>query len=74
MPYKNNDPFAPWNNPMYEDSPFAPHNNPMYKDDPFKPWNEPFGNENDLTDQERRAYGLRPKKNSSGYDEFGEEY
>ena len=39
----NDDPFAPWNNPMYQDDPFAAHNNPMESDNPFKPWNEPFG-------------------------------
>jgi len=58
---KNDDPFRVWNDPMHDD-PFAPHNDPMYKDDPSKPWNDPFGKEDDLTDRERRAYGLRPKK------------
>ena len=40
---RNQDPFAPWNNPMKKDSPFAPWNNPMKKDDPFACWNDPFG-------------------------------
>lgn len=68
---RNTDPFAPWNNPMYKNDPFAAHNNPMYKDDPFKPWNEVFGSENDLSNEERKSYGLRPKNNRS--DEY-EEY
>lgn len=36
-------PFAPWNNPMYQDSPFAPWNNPIKRDDPFACWNSVFG-------------------------------
>jgi len=58
---KNTDPFAPWNNPMHKHDPFAPHNNPMDRDNPFKPWNNPMGSDKDLTDDERKAYGLRPK-------------
>ena len=56
---KNDDPFAPWNNPMYSNDPFAPHNDPMYSNDPFKPWNDPFGSEKDLSCDERKRYGLR---------------
>jgi hypothetical protein len=56
---RNTDPFAPWNNPMYENDPLAAHNNPMYKDDPFKPWNEPFGSVNDLNREEKSSYGIR---------------
>lgn len=64
--HRNDDPFAPWNNPMYSDDPRAPHNNPMYADDPFKPWNSPLGSSNDLSDSERRAYGMSPRRR---YDE-----
>lgn len=53
----NDDPFAPWNDPMHQDDPFAPHNG-FDGDNPFKPWNEPFGSERDLNDRERRDYGL----------------
>jgi hypothetical protein len=56
----NDDPFQPWNNPMYEDHPFAPHNHPMHGDNPFKPWNLPFGRKEDLTNEEKRRYGIRP--------------
>lgn len=63
---RNDDPMRPWNNPMYEDDPFAPHNDPMEKDNPFKPWNNPLGHEDQLSDRERRAYGLSPKRR---YDE-----
>jgi hypothetical protein len=59
---KNTDPFRVWNNPMH-DGPFAPHNG-FDADNPFKPWNEPFGTEDDLTNDERKAYGLERKKNS----------
>lgn len=55
---KNDDPFAPWNNPMYEDDPRAPHNNPMERDNPLKPWNNPFGSTDDLTEEEKQAYNL----------------
>jgi len=54
---RNNDPFAPWNNPM-NDSPFAPHNE-FDSDNPFKPWNEPFGSSDDLTDSEKDYYGVK---------------
>ena len=54
---RNNDPFAPWNDPMY-DSPFAPHNSPMDRDNPFKPWNNVFGRADDLTDDEAATYGI----------------
>ena len=62
---KNDNPFRIWNNPMREDDPCSPHNGPD-ADNPFKPWNSPFGKEDDLTDSERKAYGLRPKRR---YDE-----
>lgn len=65
MTPRNDDPFAPWNNPM-NDSPFAPHNG-MDADNPMKPWNNPLGKADDLNDNERRGYGLPPKKNY--YDE-----
>jgi hypothetical protein len=68
MPY-NNDPFAPWNNPM-NDSPFAPHNG-FDKDNPFKPWNSPCGREEDLTDSEARSYGIRRR---SRYDQEDDNY
>lgn len=55
---RNNDPFAPWNNPIYADDPLAPHNSPMERDNPFKPWNSPLGSVNDLTPREKRAYHI----------------
>ena len=55
----NDDPFAPWNDPMYSDNPFVPHNDPMRSDNPFEPWNSPFGNERDLSDKDAKAYGIR---------------
>lgn len=54
---KNNDPFAPWNDPIYKDDPLAPHNDPMYRDDPFKPWNNMFGKKEDLSCRDREKYG-----------------
>ena len=65
---KNNDPFAPWNNPMHRNDPFAAHNDPMHKDDPFKPWNEPFGNSDQLNERERQSYRL-PTKNNNGWED-----
>jgi hypothetical protein len=53
---RNDDPFAPWNNPMYKNDPFAPHNDIMKKHDPFKPWNDPMGRERDLTSEEKSYY------------------
>lgn len=55
---RNNDPFQPWNDPMYKDDPFAPHNDPMEKGNPFKAWNEPFGDKKDLTRGEKKDYGM----------------
>jgi hypothetical protein len=55
---KNNDPMQPWNNPMEKDNPFAPHNG-YDKDNPFKPWNNPFGSKRDLTEEEKRKYGIK---------------
>lgn len=52
---KNNDPFQPWNDPMYKNDPFAPHNG-FDKDNPFKPWNSPFGRKEDLDGHERSYY------------------
>ena len=45
---RNNDPFAPWNDPMDKTDPFKPWNDPRFKDDPFAPWNSPCGDEKDL--------------------------
>lgn len=66
----NNDPFAPWNDPMYKNDPFAAHNDPMHKSDPFKPWNDHFGNSNQLNDMERSSYGLPPKERYGWDDEY----
>ena len=55
----NTDPTQPWNYPEYKDDTFAPHNDPMYSDDPTKPWNKPWGKKEDLTDSEKRKYGIR---------------
>lgn len=54
---RNTDPFAPWNNPMYENDPFAPHNDPSRKNDPTEPWNSPAGSKNDLNKRDRERYG-----------------
>lgn len=56
---KNNDPFQPWNNPMYQDDPFAPHNNPMRKDNPFEEWNNPMGKKERLNSDDKKSYGIR---------------
>lgn len=50
---ENNDPSAPWNNPIYRDDPLAPHNDPIKRDDPTKPWNDPAGRKDDLDDRDR---------------------
>lgn len=60
--YKNDDPFKPWNDPMYQDDPFAPHNDIMKEDDPFKPWNDPIGDLDDLDDDEKKYYGIKIEK------------
>jgi hypothetical protein len=60
---KYTDPFAPWNNPAYRNDPFAPHNDPSRRDSPFEAWNSPIGSEQDLSDDDRRFYGLRDRSN-----------
>ncbi len=57
--YINDDPFQPWNDPMYDDDPFAPHNDPMRKDDLSEPCNDPFGKKEDLSNRDKRSYGIR---------------
>ena len=57
----NNDPFAPWNDPIKKNDPFAPHNNPMYANDPFKPWNSPFTNTDNLTKDEKKYYEVKDR-------------
>ena len=60
--FENDDPFAPWNEPMTKDNPFAPWNNPMRKDNPFEPWNSPFGKKEDiegLSDYDKLKYGIK---------------
>jgi len=52
----NNDPFAPWNNPMVKDDPFAPHNDTMRKNSPFEEWNNPFGDYNTLSHRDKEFY------------------
>lgn len=64
--YKNDDPFRVWNGTQ-KDDPFAPHNG-FDSDNPFKPWNSPFGREEDLTKEERKAYGLRDNSRGIGDD------
>jgi len=56
--YKNDDPFAPWNDPRVSDNPFAPHNNPI-KDTPFQPWNSPLGRGNDMSESDKDWYRRR---------------
>ncbi len=58
----NDDPFQPWNS-FERDNPFAPHNG-IDSDNPFKPWNQPFGNSDQLSDEERRKYKLRDRRNN----------
>ena len=55
---KNTDPFMPWNDRFFKDDRFAPHNDPMRRDDPYEPWNDPWGTELDLSEEDRRYYGL----------------
>jgi len=55
---RNNDPFMAWNFVEFQNDPFAPHNDPMYEDDPTKPWNDPCGNHDDLTEEEKKYYGI----------------
>lgn len=57
----NNDPSQPWNDPMYLEDPFAPHNDTFREDDPSEPWNDPAGTADDLSCDDRRAYGLQCK-------------
>ena len=63
----NDDPFQPWNDPVFQDDPDAAHNHPMYGDDPFKPWNDPFGKAEDLTDEEALTYGIRRSSEEEEY-------
>lgn len=56
---ENDNPFEVWNG-IDRDNPFAAHNG-FDHDNPFKPWNDPFGSSDDLTDTERKTYGLKPK-------------
>lgn len=51
--YKNDDPFAPWNDPMYRDDPRKPWNDPLYKNDPFAPWNDPCAGREKIKRYER---------------------
>lgn len=68
---KNNDPFQVWNG-FDRDNPFAAHNG-FDRDDPFKPWNDTFGRDDQLNNEERRSYGLPPKRSrwdDNDYDNF----
>lgn len=70
----NDDPFAVWNDPIYQDDPFAPHNDPVREDDPTEPWNNIFGSHDDLQDSDRRYYGLPARYEYPEYDDYeGEE-
>lgn len=40
---RNNDPFAPWNNPLHRSDPFAPWNDPLKSNNPFACFHNPFG-------------------------------
>lgn len=59
----NDDPRAPWNNPMREDDPREPWNQPQYRDDPREPWNNPGSY------REERGYGHYYEKRSYYEDE-----
>jgi len=63
MGYRNEDPFAPWNDPSRRSDPFAAWNDPMLRDDPFAPWNSPLA-----SGEETRRYLRR-----EGYEGQGEE-
>ena len=65
---KNDNPFRVWNSDWFKDDPFAPHNG-VDKDDPFKAWNDPLGDEDDLTESEKRYYGIRGRKRDEEEDE-----
>lgn len=55
---RDNNPFAPWNDPMLRDDPFAPWNDPMKRSDPFACWNNPFGHGH--YECEAQSYPKRP--------------
>ncbi len=59
MPSKNTDPLAPWNSPVYKNNPLAPHNRPLTKDNILKPWNKVIWSKSDLTNEEKKFYGIR---------------
>lgn len=54
--FLDDNPFAPYNNPMHSDDPFALWNNPMKRDDPFACWNNPLG-EGRYKNEVERKYG-----------------
>jgi len=56
---RNTNPFAPWNDPCSRHDPFAPHNDPIRRDSPWEPWNQPFGDEKDLSCEDRKKYDRR---------------
>ncbi|MCR4297524.1 MAG: hypothetical protein NUV75_02040 [Gallionella sp.] len=41
---------------MNRNDPFAPHNDVMRKNDPFEPWDDVFGDEKDLSENDRQYY------------------
>ena len=65
MPQKNTDPLAPWNNPLYKNNPLAPHNSPLSKDNILKPWNKVVWNKSDLTETEKKFYGIKNDSKSA---------
>ncbi len=56
---RNESPSAVWNLPANRDMPSAPHNMPG-GDLSSRPWNRPGGSDDDLSPDERAAYGLQP--------------
>jgi len=66
----NDDPFQPWNSPMYKDNPLAPHNG-IDRDNPLKPWNSPCGNQSGLTGEEAQAYNISRRR---GYEREQDNY
>jgi len=51
--FRNNDLFAPWNDPINKDDPFKPWNDPIYKYDPYAPWNQPYADDYDIREYEK---------------------
>ncbi|MDD4061463.1 MAG: hypothetical protein PHW08_12290 [Kiritimatiellae bacterium] len=67
---KNKDPSAVWNDFARKNDPTAPHNTESGRGDPSKPWNQIGGGNNDLNQEERKAYGLPDNSYPKNKDPF----